>query len=84
MEVGDMYRISWDDQLKRREFPKAYFHAATVIAKDNTDYVTSEADASKDDMERPLFHMYGEQKHSMIHIGVTLLKGKGLRRKSHF
>ena len=84
MEVGDMYRISWDDQLKRREFPKAYFHAATVIAKDNTDYVTSEADASKDDMERPLFHMYGEQKTFYDTYRGDFTEGEGAEEKKPF
>ncbi len=59
LDIGDMYRIDWDD-VKKKPVGACPFHLATVIAKDGADHVTSEADASRD-LAQPLFQMYGTE-----------------------
>jgi hypothetical protein len=57
LDIGDMYRIDWDD-VHNKPIEKSAHHVSTVVAKDGEDHVTSEADAGEK-LEAPIFRMYG-------------------------
>lgn len=57
LDVGNTYRIDWNDVLTKPGEKSAH-HVATVVAKDGEDHVTSEADAG-DILVKPRFAMYG-------------------------
>jgi hypothetical protein len=74
LDVGNTYRIDWDNALKKPAEKSAH-HVATVVAKDGEDHVTSEADAGEN-LVKPRFAMYGTtsntfwQKHHEYFTGV--------------
>jgi hypothetical protein len=57
LDVGDMYRMDWD-QPKDKPEEKCGHHVATVVAKDGEDHITSEADAGLK-LQTAAFKMYG-------------------------
>ena len=62
LEVGDMYRIDWD-QPDKKPGEKCAHHVATVVARDGEDHVTSEAHADLKD-PKPIFELYGTTKNT--------------------
>lgn len=57
LDVGDMYRMDWDNP-KVKPLEKSGHHVATVVAKDGEDHITSEADAGEK-LPTAIFRMYG-------------------------
>lgn len=55
-DVGETYLIQWQGE---QEASKAHHHAATTVARDGADHVTSEAHVGKPELQMPEFHMYG-------------------------